>query len=244
MTMKLKKSLFSWFSKELAHPEAVFSFLQRQGISAIYQHVTLDDTQETIARFIKHGRQANIKVFLLVGEANWALEPDGLHRHIEQAVKWDGIVVDVEPYLLKDFNKEIMTAYVSAMRNAYQKARSLGVSFILCIPYFYDSLGYTTELEVLIRDCCDGISVMNYYRGKEIPHLETEAKLCRLYQKTLETIYELQPPGKHALKDINTYYHLGLKKVNENVQSIINYYQKQEVKISYHEFVYFQELTE
>lgn len=242
--MKLQKSLFSWFSKELAHPEAFFSFLQQHGITAIYQHVTPNDMQETIARFIKRGRQANIKVFLLVGEANWALEPDGLHRHIEQAVKWDGIVVDVEPYLLKDFNKEIMTAYVSAMRNAYQKARSLGVTFILCIPYFYDSLGYTTELEVLIRDCCDGITVMNYYRGKEIPHLEMEAKLCRLYQKSLETIYELQPPGKHGLKDINTYYHLGLKKVDENFQTLATHYQNQAVKISYHEFVYFQELAE
>ncbi|WP_373751189.1 hypothetical protein [Jeotgalibaca porci] len=242
--MKLQKSLFSWFSKELAHPEAFFSFLQQHGITAIYQHVTPNDMQETIARFIKRGRQANVKVFLLAGEANWTLEPKDLHRHIEQATKWDGIVVDVEPYLLKGFNKEIMAAYVSAMRNAYQKAHSLGVSFILCIPYFYDSLGYTTELEVLIRDCCDGISVMNYYRGKEIPHLETEAKLCRLYQKTLETIYELQPPGKHGLKDINTYYHLGLKKVDENFQTLAKHYQNQEVKISYHEFVYFQELTE
>ena len=72
----------------------------------------------------------------------------------------------------------------------------------------------------------------------------SEAKLCRLYQKTLETIYELQPPGKHGLKDINTYYHLGLKKVDENFQTLATHYQNQAVKISYHEFVYFQELAE
>ncbi|WP_373786269.1 hypothetical protein, partial [Jeotgalibaca porci] len=81
-------------------------------------------------------------------------------------------------------------------------------------------------------------------RGQEIPHLETEAKLCRLYRKSLETIYELQPPGKHDLKDINTYYHLGLKKVDENFQTLATHYQNQAVKISYHEFVYFQELAE
>lgn len=241
--MKSRKSIFSWLSKELENPEAVFSFLDEQGIAAIYQHVTATDSKETVALFIEIGRKYNKKIYLLTGEPNWALEPENLLCQIEQASDFDGIVVDVEPYLLKGFNEKIMTTYVSTMRIAYQKSQSLGISFILCIPYFYDSLGFAKKLEELVRDCCDGITVMNYYRGKEREHLENEAKLCLAYGKTLETIYELQPPGKHGLKDINTYFNLGLKKVAENFNELAEHYSDQTVQISYHAFINYQALA-
>ena len=241
--MKSQKSIFSWLSKELENPEAVFSFLDEQGISAIYQHVATNDSKEALALFIETGRKYNKKVYLLTGEPNWALEPEELLDQIDQAINFDGIVVDVEPYLLKGFDGKMMTAYVSAMRLAYQKAQRLGISFILCIPYFYDSLGFSKELEELVRDCCDGITVMNYYRGKEREHLENEAKLCLVYKKTLETIYELQPPGSHGLKDINTYFNLGLKKVAENFNELAEHYSNQTIQISYHAFINYQVLA-
>lgn len=244
--MKIERSIFSWYASELFDPDRVFTFMNKYGLDAIYQHLTLDEPQEVVECFLLGAAANKKKVYLLAGEPEWALDVKKLVTLIGQAQPFDGIVVDVEPYLLQDFQHQphiIMSSYVAAMRIAYRAAIKNNLKFILCMPYFYDDIGFQKKLEILIRDCCDGITVMNYYRGKEIVHLKNEARLCEQFKKTLETIYELQPPGKHDLKDENTYYHYGINKVYENYDQLAAHFKNQCVQLSFHEFKSFEKLT-
>ncbi|MGP6139289.1 hypothetical protein [Jeotgalibaca sp. A127] len=181
----------------------------------------------------------------MAGEPEWALDPTVLVSIVHKAGQFDGIVVDVEPYLLEEFKmnpKKVMSIFVASMRKVYQVAKTKRLAFILCVPYFYDTLGFEQELEELIKDCCDGLMVMNYYRGKELEHIQTEAHLCRKYGKTLSTVYELQPPGRYDLKDENTYYNVGIEAAYDNFKKL-----KQvipQIGVSFHEFRYFKELSQ
>lgn len=243
--MNNKKSVFSWFASELKNPESVFTLMKQYKVDAVFQHVAPTDTPLAIERYLEIASHYKKGVYLLAGEPEWALYPAKLVAAIQKAGPFAGIVVDVEPYLLEEFNREpkkVMATFVASMRKAYQVAKAKRLAFVLCVPYFYDTLGFEQELEELARDCCDGLMVMNYYRGKELEHIQREAQLCRKYGKTLSTIYELQPPGMHDLKDENTYYNVGIESAYNNFNKLKQAIPK--TGLSFHEFRYFKELSQ
>lgn len=172
-------------------------------------------------------------------------------QSIEKASQYQpflqGIVLDIEPHTLKEFKenpKAVMTSFVKCLKVTYAFAKQKSLTVIVCLPYYYDTLGFTAELETIIRKAADEVAVMNYYRDKEIEHIQTEAKLCSRYGKPIHTIYELQPPGKHGLTDQNTYYNQGLQAVSKNFKKIQAVYTKQDIRHSFHEYRFFKELAE
>lgn len=103
-----------------------------------------------------------------------------------------------------------------------------------------DTLGFTAELERIIRDASDAVAVMNCFRGKEKEHMRTEAQISLKDRKSIITIYELQPPGKHGLSDQNTYYHQGIPAAYQNYRQVKQAYPHQEVDIAFHEYTYYE----
>lgn len=223
--------LFSWHSSAVTEErDTLLEAMAALELTVLYQELSRELSQKTVRDFLTAGAQAGVTVYALLGEHEWALEDDAaaccraidriaaLNRGVAREARIRGVVLDVEPYLLKQWQEDeaaVMDRYLGMLASAYSHAEAKGLALIVCIPYFYDNKGLDVQLETLIGDCCDGVAVMNYYKGKEAEHLLTEAALTRQYQKPLVTIFELQPPGEHDLTEQNTYYNDGLTAVTK-----------------------------
>ena len=175
-------------------------------------------------KYLKMAHEMNKHVYFLTGEPEWALDENAkeikkLIRQIEtygEQPSLQGVVIDIEPYLLEEFKyqpEEVMENYTKGLIEAYRFAKLYRLKVIVCIPYYLDTLGFTQQLESIIKFGSDAVAVMNYYRGKENEHIETELKLSQLYNKPIISIYELQKPCTQGLIDMNTYHQLGLQAV-------------------------------
>lgn len=251
-------ALFSWkASTVLEEPDRLIQVLEKQDISALYQELDSEMDPESLTAFLEKLTAYKIELYFLTGSPEWALErykdrllekveaAAGLKRAAPEAVK--GIVLDVEPYLLEeweDSSEAIMESYISSMRCAYHYAREQDLELILCIPYFYDTKGLSVQLEALIGSCCDSIAVMNYYRGMEMEHIAAEAALAKQYGKGLVNIYEMQPPDEKGLTEKNTYYNQGIEAARENFRALQKAYPGLRLSMALHEYQAVEEMTE
>lgn len=249
--MIAKPSLFSWFLEPMMEPEKILTWLQTHHIKRLYQFATPDYSVDDFQAFLKKAKEFDLDIYLLNGEPEWAL--DSTAQEMLNYLAWTrkfqgdvkGIVFDIEPYSLEEYKEnpqKVMTTFVEAMVKVYAQAHTQHLEIILCLPYFYDIYGFEVELETLIKKACDGILVMNYYRGKEIEHIQTQVILCERYNKYIETIYELQPAGLFDLTDQNTYYIKGLPAAYENYKQLSKAYSEKPIELSFHELRYFTEL--
>lgn len=238
--------IFSWGAEAMEKGERVDwdRCLRASSIQEIYQEIPMELLKEKNTEyFIEYMNNENVKVYALVGEASWGRNSEGseLIRQMKSIAEYNasvgtdaqisGVMVDVEPYLLEEWDKEeesreqLMNQYYSGIRNAYKCAGEYGMQFLVCIPTFYDVTN-ADILEKLASRACDGLAVMNYNREDEYGQIEAEAELAQKYEKRLICIYELQEAGKHDLQEINTYAGEGLKKLwasAEGLKEKINY---------------------
>lgn len=191
----------------------------------------------------------NVKVYYLTGEPSWAVAEDGLtkmkeeidivynwNRNVDKSNQLSGIVFDIEPYLLdnwKEDNTSILESYNKKMKEAYNYAHDKNVSVILCIPYWYDN-DHIIFLDELIKNCCDEVAVMNYYKSKEYENIKIELAIAKKYNKNITTIFEFIMPGKHGLTDKNTYFNDGIQAAQEVYRSLYNNFKYKNFYCSYH----------
>ena len=248
-------SVFSWFEEPLVDPKSSLNLLGQSDIDSLYQYFYVDDfddptKRQQLEKLLRHSKIAKKDVYLLNGEAEWALDAEATHLiqyihkiHDFQSKQEDasfirGIVIDIEPHTLDEFQNNsdaIMQSFTQGLKRAYQVAHGYDLKVIVCLPYYLDTEGYLTELETIIAEAADEVAIMNYYRGLEIEHIETEVALSVKYNKAIQTIYELQPAGSHGLTEMNTYHHLGLLAVSDNFEQLHAHYDY-DIHLSYHEF--------
>lgn len=247
------RGLFSWKSSEVLEGRTqLFATMKELQLNTLYQGFSKELQEDDILDFLKEAAKKRIDVYLLTGSPEWALQEDGesMCRRVEKALEINraaeenqgvkGILFDVEPYLLEEWDKqgsnEVMDKFVKNVEIAYQKAKDNDLEVILCIPYFYDDLGVSKQLEALIKSGCDSAAIMNYYQGKEYENIKKEAALAAKYGKKLINIYELQDPGKNGLKDENSYYEEGIKAVEENFVTLRAAFLENDISIAFHEY--------
>ena len=114
-----------------------------------------------------------------------------------------GIVFDVEPYLLEEWDdnqENCMEQYAANCIQAYQSAREEKLAVIICIPNFYDRIGLSALLEKIIEEGCDGIAVMNYNKTVSYTHLDVyKRQECTMSETTTKNeVY--QPMTFDAIK--------------------------------------------
>jgi len=243
--------LFSWQKSAIIEEEIFFSDAESLGITEVYQEIAPSVQIEEVRDFLAEAQERNVAVYMLVGEPEWGLQEDAkelidaidrvrlMNSSLEDDMKIKGIVVDVEPYSLKEWKKDsarVMRVFAEAMKTAYAYANQNNIEMILCVPYHYDKQGFEKELEELTAYACDGIAVMNYYRDKEIPNMETEAEYAAKYDKSIVTIYEMKAAGTHGLTEKNTYHELGFEPVIENFRKVSKAFRGQKVKMAYHDY--------
>lgn len=221
----LRRGMFEWQEERVDDRKDVDELIGRFQITDWVQELSVPVDRKTTAAFVRHLHQAKVKTYALVGETDWGYEADGapLIAYLEELVRYNdqvtpaeqlvGVMVDVEPYTRSRWKEDPaghMETYVSGMIAAYRYAQKHDLIFIVCIPRHYDDQGLTELLEMLIRDGCDEVAVMDYDCGAEVEKLETEAQLTKKYGKVLHCILEFQRVGKHGLTEDKTYRNKGL----------------------------------
>lgn len=143
-------SVFSWFDTPLQYPEKICSLLNKYKITHLYQMVSPKLTSQQIQYFLKVATNYQLTVYFLVGEAEWALDPEAIEAvrlldgYKAYSGNVEGVVVDIEPYLLSAFKKspkEVMRSFVQTLEVIYKKTKQHQLKVIVCLPYFFDTMG-------------------------------------------------------------------------------------------------------
>lgn len=230
---KWEDSIFSWNGGMLLkdQEDKVQYAMDKLGCRAIYQEIPHDAEDEVVLDFLARRSAKGQQVYYLAGQAEWGLEKDAesMKAVVRTVVDWnkaagenqgfEGIVWDVEPYLLDEWDEDkewVMNTYVANCITAFGEAAAEGLKVITCIPNFYDRSATQKGLEALIKSGCDAIAVMNYNKSDESGQIEEETRLVKKYGKGILNIAELQKPGYHDLTEINTYYYDGIEAVKES----------------------------
>ena len=258
-TLNYDKSIFSWDDLSVLEPkENLFDMMEKYEIKTVYQSFSSELPKNKISKFLKSCSKYNYQVYYLCGNPEDALDQDAekMIEKIDEAATikaYDnnnvlkGILFDIEPYLLDEWeiqSDKIMQQFADNLQIAYKKAKENKLEMIVCIPYYYDTKGFSDFLEKLIKDGCDGIAIMNYYQKNEYEHIKEEVELTKKYNKTCINIYEFQPSGKYDLIDENTYYEEGIEKAEENFKVLRNKLDSNNLVLGFHEYKAIKELME
>ncbi|HBT19696.1 MAG TPA: hypothetical protein DEA52_06530 [Clostridiaceae bacterium] len=252
------RGIFSWTSSmHLEDLDTFIKVMDHLELNTVFQTISSSADVADVQMFLERAAKENLSVYALTGDPSWGLDEEGesmirriermawINEHVPKDHGFKGIVMDVEPYLLPEFKEdqeEIMAAFVSGLKKAYEVAKSKELEFIVCIPYYYDHWMLEEALYEIIVEASDQVAVMNYYVGKELEHLSLEATYAKEAKKDMMTIYEMKPPGTHGLTERNTYYALGFSAVEENFTAIQEALAEQRIHLVYHDYNAVKEL--
>ncbi|MGM0522846.1 MAG: hypothetical protein ACQER2_02175 [Bacillota bacterium] len=251
-------AIFSWDKETVINDgDLTYDFLQQYDIARLFQSFSSDLSSEEIQVF----RQAigeDIAVYQLIGTPEWA-RAGGMNRLLEEAARvvainqqlterqqLKGLVVDVEPYVLDDFDWDdevLQLSFMTNMRELYEYLTAHDLEMITVVPYFYDTKGYTKVLEFLIMEASTELAIMNYYRDNEIEHMMYEAGVAQSVGVPVTTIYEFKPPGEYGLTERNTYHDEGLDKALLNFETIKETYADQDIYGAFHDLTALKEVV-
>lgn len=228
-----RRAIFEWTAEHIApeYEPLMHTVMRVLDCDIIFQSFS-DQSTESILDYVERRASDGHQVYYLCGESTWATETDAasmmaeLERVIEinkaaekaGTAKLYGILYDVE-----GLNQEKkMNQVVENYKAIYQVAKEHGIKINACISYYLDSrYGFETQLEDLIANGCDSVSIMNYYkRNTEADNIQTEVALCEKYGKGLTNITEMQPVGSHDLTQDNTYHDDGIDAVEAMWRSL------------------------
>ncbi len=202
-------AVFSWNTAGLNST----AFLKNVGVRTVFQEVPEGEDAQVLEAL------SEFDVYLLTGDPN--MELDQMKEVVLRAQqRYAGLVLDVEPYTKDEWSAEqnreaILNAYCDQIEGLYAYAQERSVELILCVPYWYDDLGFGDQLERMAR-ACDGMCVMNYSRGNEQANIRGEYQLAGKYYKKLWTAYELTQSDGEGILQNNTYHDQGLSAVTDN----------------------------
>lgn len=252
--LQQSQGLFSWSDSVVTNQqegENLFDFMKKEQLSVLYQHFSGDVNTGQIRKFLKRAADSKIQVYYLTGDSQWALDSDGIEmkERVKKAAKINrgllaeqrlkGVMMDTEPYLLPEWERDevsVMETYLASMKEGYKETDRHNLTYIACIPFYYDKKGYEKQLEELIASACDGLAVMNYSKFDEAEQIKTEMELVQKYGCSITVIYELQKPGKHGLTEWNTYYNEGISGVRESVKQLEQIYGKDRLSFALHDY--------
>ncbi|MCA1032177.1 amidase [Bacillus timonensis] len=141
--------------------EQIFNFLKEKQVQVVYLQIDQSIPFEKYQVFIEQATGIGIDIHALDGSPNWvSLEGlasyelfikwlEGYQRVANEAQKFTGIHLDVEPYLFKkgwnkQYKKTILT-YQTLLINAEKEASRLNLTFGVDIPFWFDEKFYRNQ---------------------------------------------------------------------------------------------------
>lgn len=152
--------------------EGVSDFASAHGVTDVYVSAPPGFSVDTrYASFIDDARTRGLRVWAVAGDASWALNRDDWVGWTDEVVGFglfDGIVADVEPYLLSDWSNtrkrsRLISSYLKNLTAARQAAGS--TEMLVAVPFWWDLPEYQTKGRTLVEltmAATDGVVVMAY----------------------------------------------------------------------------------
>lgn len=150
---------------------AVIEFALSNGISDLYLHTppgfsAVDDYRS----FVTDARDAGLLVLAMAGDPSWATDSGAWSTWVDEVVEaggFDGVVFDVEPYALAEWNSRkrnrLIRSYLESLEDAVLRAGALPT--FTTVPFWWDDPAFNTRKRPLVEQVLsmsDGIIVMAY----------------------------------------------------------------------------------
>ncbi len=219
-------------------------------ITEIYQYIKPEYSDEEVCDFIARMSDHEIASYILTGEPEWCI--DAKLEDIKTAVgcvtyyndlagergHLSGIVLDVEPYVLKGWENNaasLMDQYVAnvAAIREYVNEEGLEIELCLCVPYSFDLMGYEEQLKELIRNA-DKVLVLNYNKRTEVENIRNEVAFAGEFGRKIVNVYELQSAPQCPEPERMSYCDEGLPAARAAYGRLLAAYPDSELGIAYH----------
>lgn len=140
------------------------------GFQTLFVHAPPGFDPAAYEGFVTDAHAAGIEVHAMAGDPAWATERRAWVNWIEEvndAEMFDGAVVDVEPYLLPEWNdpgsqRRLINSYLRRLAAAQ---RAADLDLVVAVPFWWDLPEFDRNGESLVSavvDRADGIIVMAY----------------------------------------------------------------------------------
>jgi hypothetical protein len=115
----LVKATYVWHA-ELAinEPDEIISFAKENGVNLLYTRLDLDQPFQVYSSFVEKATAAGIEVHAMGGHPIWAFEKNryrmlrlvhwvqAYNKHVAKDQQFRGIHLDIEPYVLPEWNRD------------------------------------------------------------------------------------------------------------------------------------------
>lgn len=193
--------------------EQVLSFSQNEGINLIYLQINRKMPRETYEIFLKRAHEEGIRVHALGGDPGWALTEHrddmlGLadwvmnyNDNVSPEGRFDGVHLDIEPYVLAQWENDhntIISSWESNLRAFLGNLSESGLELGIDIPFWFDdfTLSDGTGLNEWLISAFDHVTVMAYRN-----QIDSENGIIMLSQDELKLADKM---GKKVMVAVNT----------------------------------------
>lgn len=254
---ELTKALWVWDFYEAASDSnkitQLLQFLNENDINMIFigTRNTLSDQPATYDELIRRAHADGIKVYALVGRANWALEI--YHREalaeLRQVLafnkthptnKFDGIQFDIEPHTLPEYKVRrgsVCYQFIQVLKKIAKEIDASGdaLQFDAAIPWWFASGdnpvmvqtgGERKPLSYFVLDIVDSASIMSY-RDTADRQIRATQEVTNYALKKGKKIYvgsETLPPNFSTIPNEITYHNKGVDYMNQQLNTIVDHY--------------------
>ncbi|MBW4838690.1 MAG: hypothetical protein KZY74_04785 [Paenibacillaceae bacterium] len=273
------KAIWAWDFYEAASNSnkitVLLKFLKEQDINLLFigTSKTLPDQPATYEELILRAHEEGIRVFALVGRAEWALE--GRHREalaeLEQVLSFnethpasvfDGIQYDIEPHTLAEYKTKrgsVNYQYIQVLKKIAHEIKASGdpLEFNAAIPCWYasgekpvivETGGQRKPLSYFVLDIVDTASLMAYRdtAERQIRASLAEADYAAKLGKKVYVGAETSAPNGSTIPNEITYYNKGSVYMNKQIKAINAYYARHEGfgGVAIHQYPAFKKLMQ
>ncbi|KHF39724.1 hypothetical protein [Halalkalibacter okhensis] len=171
------ESTWIWDTQRfIDNKEPYFQFLEQNNITKLYVQIDPGIAYEKYESMIGEATARGMVVFAIDGAKDWVYSTEELryklgwlhtyHLQVGEASQFSGLLVDVEPYLLPEWEKEqltLLTGYVKLIDEAADFTRKHNLPFEVAIPFWFHELELRGQrfLDVL-GSSIDTFVIMSY----------------------------------------------------------------------------------
>ncbi|WP_139368002.1 hypothetical protein [Priestia abyssalis] len=212
-------------------------FAKKNDVNQLYYYIEKDINFEQVSSVIKRANEMDMEVYALQGDPTWIYENgevvewlSSVKEYNEQsAFPFAGIVFDVEPYLLPEWDrdaKSISVQFLSFIRKIESMETELPIKWT--VPFWFDNIPGENGLslaEAIFKET-NGIIIMAYRNklfGQDglLKHIEAEIEWSKKYKTSLIVAVETR---KSEVEKISFYgkgkdqFYSSMKKLQETLK--------------------------
>lgn len=223
--------------------DSIMDYLISYGYTELYLQIDSSIQARYYKDFISSASQKGIKVYALSGSHKWIWQNnraefynfiswvESYNKEALPQERFEGIHLDVEPYLTAEWNTDrsyAILSYQNFVEDAVLQGTRLNLPVVFDIPFWFDEIFYSNEygsgnLANFVISKASWTNIMAY-RDKSndiIAISKVEADLSKALGKRLVISVEIQASSEG---DFVTFYEEGFSYMYDELSKVQNYY--------------------